>query len=589
MPIPGCVSRPLPAPVLSFRLALLGLVPSCGRPAEPAPTSVLLLTLDTTNPEALGAYGGPAGLTPHLDRLAREGVVFEDARAVAPLTLPAHASILTGLYPLRHAVRRNGETRLAEGATTLAERAREQGYQTAAFVAAVVLDPEFALAQGFERYDAPLTPRAVDEHLAASRPAAEIAARACAWLAQRERARPFFLWAHFYDPHFPYAPPREFAARARGDAYLGEVAAMDAGLGAILAQLEEEGALATTLVIALADHGEGRGRHGEETHGAFVFDATMRIPFLVRLPGAARAGERVARPVTQVDVPPLVAAVLGWGPLPDLDGRDPFSAAPADGIYFESYFGTKSFGWSPLAGWTDGAWKYVHSSAPELYDLATDPEEARDVLRLRPGEAARLRERLAALSARARLESVPLTGGADPLQREIERLGYAGVGGGEEERDPEPLADSTGPSPHRMTAAYADYMAGRKLFEEKGSRERAVELLTRALRTNPENHKAWFTLGLAELDLQRFEPAAESFRRVLAMPGAERIPAQLNLAVCLYNLAQPEAALRELEAALAETDGPPGALELLIRLLEQQGRPADAARERARRAGRGQP
>jgi arylsulfatase A-like enzyme len=550
---------------------------------------VLLLTLDTTNPEALGAYGGPAGLTPHLDRLAREGVLFEDARAVAPLTLPAHASILSGLYPVRHGVRRNGETVLAPGASTLAERARENGHQTAAFVAAVVLAPEFELAQGFEHYDAPPTPADVDEHLAASRPAAEVAARAVAWLGERDRSRPFLLWAHFYDPHFPYAPPAEFAARAPGDAYLGELAAMDAGLGAILARLEEEGTLDQTLVIVLADHGESRGRHGEETHGAFAYDATLRIPFLARLPGAARAGERVGWPVSQVDVVPLVAAVLGWGATADLDGRDPLGAARPEGVYFESYFGTKSFGWSPLAGWSDGAWKYVHSSAPELYDLASDPGETRDLSASHPAEAVRLAQRIAELCARPRLERVLLAGGSDPLQREIERLGYAGVGAGEEEADPEPLAFHAAPSPHALAAAYADYMEGRKLFEERGPRERAVQLLTRALGANPENHKAWFTLGLAQQELQRFAPAADAFRRVLLTPAAERIPAQLNLAVCLYNLGRADDALRELELALAATDGPPGALELLVRLLEEAGRPMDAERARARLGGRGQP
>jgi arylsulfatase A-like enzyme len=578
---------------------LLFLLGACAHEREPVP-SLLLLTLDTTDPAALGCYGGPAGLTPNLDRLAREGIVFEDARAVAPLTLPAHASLLTGLYPPRHSVRRNGESRLPDGALTLAERAREQGYQRAAFVAAVVLAPEFGLAQGFEVYDAPPTPADVDEHLAASRPGKEIAARATAWLAQRDPDRPFFLWLHFYDPHFPYDPPREFLARAGGDPYLGEVAAMDAAIGTVLAELEREGLYEHTLIVAAADHGESRGRHGEETHGAFVFDATLRIPLLARLPGAIRAGERVPGPVSQVDVAPLAAAELGWTPPRDSralaqDGLDPLNrgaasrAARAGGVYFESYFGTKSFGWSPLAGWTDGRVKYVHSSAPELFDLDDDPGETHSILADRTREAVALRERITELCARPRLERAPLTGEQGGLQREIELLGYAGAGLNADEVDPEPLATSSCPSPHRMTAAYADYMEGRKLFEEKGPREQAIQLLERAVDANPQNHKAWFTLGLARLDLERFEHAAEAFQHVLAMPGGERIPAQLNLAVCLYNLGRRAEALSELESALAETNGPPGALELLVRLLEESGRSEDAQRARLRLAGRGQP
>ncbi|NOT32330.1 MAG: sulfatase, partial [Planctomycetes bacterium] len=289
----------MPRARLGLLLALA--LSACGHSAE-APPSLLLLTLDTTNPEALGCYGGPRGLTPNLDRLAREGVLFEDARTVAPLTLPAHASLLTGLYPVRHTLRRNGETRLASEARTLAELAQEHGYLSAAFVAAVVLAPEFGLDQGFAHYDAPPTPENVEEHLLASRGADEIVARAVSWLDQHEPAQPFFLWLHLYDPHFPHDPAPEFLARAQGDPYLGEVAAMDAAIGTLLERLERDGRLANTLVVAAADHGEGRGRHGEETHGAFVFDSTLRIPLLARLPLCARAGERVRAPVSQVDV-----------------------------------------------------------------------------------------------------------------------------------------------------------------------------------------------------------------------------------------------------------------------------------------------
>lgn len=578
-------------PPLRPLVPLLLALAACSR-SEPPP-SLLLVTLDTTNPEALGCYGGPAGLTPHLDRLAREGILFEDARAVAPLTLPAHASLLTGLYPPRHSVRRNGETRLPEEARTLAESARARGYQSAAFVAAVVLAPEFGLDQGFEEYDAPATPREVEQHLAASRPAAEVAARARKWLAGRDRERPFFLWLHFYDPHFPYAPAPEFLARAGGDAYLGEVAAMDAALGSVLEELEREGSLARTLVVACADHGEGHGRHGEETHGAFVYDSTLRIPLVVRLPGGARAGERVRTSVSQVDVVPMVAAALGWPADESLDGRDALSvgalsggALPGEthpGVYFESYFGTKSFGWSPLAGWTDGRAKYVHSSAPELFDLEEDPGETRDVLA--PDGAEELRARIAELCARPRLARAVLAQ-HDDLQREIERLGYAGAGLDAELEDPEPLDASPHPSPHRMVAAYAAYMQGRKLHEERGSPTRAAELLERAVAANPENHKAWFTLGLVRLGQRAYGPAAQAFERALAVPGGERIPAQLNRAVCLYNLGRLPEALQELETALAHTDGPPGALELLVRMLEEAGRAEDAGRARARVVGR---
>lgn len=566
---------------------LLALLLTGCAPAVRGP-SVLLLTLDTTNPEALGAYGGPAGLTPNLDRLAREGLLFEEARAVAPLTLPAHASMLTGLYPPRHGLRRNGELALAPEARTLAERAREQGYATGAFVAAVVLAPEFGLAQGFETYDAPAVPKDVEEHLAASRSAEEIATRALAWLAARDDERPFFLWLHFYDPHFPYRPPAAASARAGGNDYLGEVSALDEAIGRVLDALGRSGALENTLVAALADHGEGLGRHGEETHGAFVFDSTLRIPFLLRLPGAGRAGERRADPVSQVDLAPTLAAALGWPLDADLDGRDLLSTSASAGVYFESYFGVQSFGWSQAAGWTDGRAKYVHSSAPELYELARDPREEDECLAREPARAEELRARMQTLCTRARMAGAELGGDKDDVQREIERLGYAGVGS-EGDHDPEPLDTPARPSPHRMRAAFADYMAGRKLAEEQGASVEACALLENAVRANPENHKAWFALARARADLRRFEEAATAYREVLRWPAAERIPAQLNLAVCLHNLGRTREALDELALALRDTDGPPGALELWLALLESagQGPQIDAVRQRlrARRPG----
>lgn len=565
--------------VRSLAALLLLSLASCGSAARGP--SLVLLTLDTTNPEALGAYGGPAGLTPHLDRLAREGLCFENARAVAPLTLPAHASILSGLYPPRHGLRRNGERALAPAAVTLAERARERGYATGAFVAAVVLAPEFGLAQGFEVYDAPAVPTNVEEHLGASRTADEVVARATRWLAQRDEDAPFFLWLHFYDPHFPYKPPAEARARAGGDAYLGEVAAMDAAIGRLFAELERRGGLDDALVVALADHGEGLGRHDEETHGAFVFDTTLRIPFLLRLPGAARAGERRGDAVSQVDLVPTVLAALGWPAVADLDGRDLLASDTAPGVYFESYFGVQSFGWSQAAGFTDGVAKYVHSSAPELYDLGLDPDEIRELSALDPARAEPLRARMRALLARPRLTPAELAVDPTDFQREIERLGYAGVGS-EGDEEPEPLDTPARPSPHRMRAAYADYMAGRKELEERGASAEVCARLERAVGANPENHKAWFALARARADLGDFAAAAAAYREVLRYPAAERIPAQLNLAVCLHNLGRAEEALAELAGALRDTDGPPGALELWLSLLEASGRTSETEAVRLR-------
>ena len=553
--------------------------------------SGLLITLDTTNPGALSCYSGPEGWTPHLDRLAAEGILFEEARTVAPITLPAHASMLTGLTPLRHTVRRNGAMVVPESAVTLAELAAGAGMRTAAFVAAVVLDGEFGLDQGFEVYRDPETPERVEEHLEVSRTAKEIVDDAIGWLSQLEGSEEFFLWVHFYDPHYPYRPPGDWLRRANGDAYLGEVGAMDAELGRLFSFLEEAGRWDDTLICAVADHGEGLGRHGEDTHGYFVYDSTLRVPLILRLPGSARAGERVGSPVSVVDVHPTFANALGLGahesglPLDGVDLLAP-SLAPDRGVYFESYFGVVAFHWSQLAGWADAEGKFVHSSAPELYALPEDVGETSNLFAERPDDVAAYRARVQELSARERLAVARLDEDYLGLLGQIERLGYAGADT-DETGTPEPLEPSALPSPHRRVQAYADYTRARQLMEEDKDFAEAAVLLARVVRGNKANHKAQFHLGMCLKALERYGEAIPPFRAVLQSPGGERIPAELNLAVCYYNVGQKGLAIDHLKSALDETIGPPGAMELLIQLLDEAGRAAEAARYRARLGQRG--
>ncbi len=380
----------------------LACLAACG--GSDAPPSVLLVTLDTTILEALSCYGVRRGSTPNLDRIAAQGVRYTRARTVAPMTMPAHASMLTGLVPLRHSVRINGSMVLPESATTLAERTRAAGYQTAAFLAAVVLDGQLGLDQGFEVYDAPQTPSSVSEHLEARRPASEIVERALAWWEQRDRERPFFLWLHFFDAHYPYEPPAAFARAAGDHPYYGALAYVDHELGRLLTRLEADGALEDELTLVVGDHGEGLGRHGEATHMAFAFDTTLVVPFLVRFPDRGRAGEVSDALVSVVDVQPTVLDVLGLGAPGDVDGvslagGDP---APGRGVYFETYYGFQAFGWSPLVGWADEDGKYLHSSRPSFYALDLDPGETSD--RIGAADVTRYRRALEQLAARSRLE-----------------------------------------------------------------------------------------------------------------------------------------------------------------------------------------
>jgi tetratricopeptide (TPR) repeat protein len=310
------------------------------------------------------------------------------------------------------------------------------------------------------------------------------------------------------------------------------------------------------------------------------------VPLILRLPGAERAGERSSAVTSVVDVFPTVLGALGLADTSELaavDGIDLRARArEREGVYVESYFGIESFHWSQIAGFTDGRFKYVHSSRPELYDVVADPEETDDVLARAPGEAARLARAIEELARRPALAPALLADDYRGLSGEVERLGYAGAGEAPD-LEPYPLADPDAPSPHERIAGFAAYKEAQGRLARGDSAE-AVALLERVVAENPENSKARFSLGLALTALGRFEDAVAAFRPVVAAPGGERIPAELNLAVCLQNLGDAEGALAHYEHALSDTIGPPGAMELLIDLLEKLGRTEDAERERRRLA-----
>jgi arylsulfatase A-like enzyme/Flp pilus assembly protein TadD len=355
------------------------------------PPSVLLVSIDTLRADHVGAYGAAGARTPTLDRLAAEGVRFENAIATSPLTLPSHASLLTGLRPPRHGVRHNGLFHLGEEATTLAERFRDAGRATGAVVGAYVLAARFGLAQGFGTYDDRMSAERAVAGGYLERRAAAVTDRALEWLAATPG--PFFLWVHYYDPHADYAPPGPYATEFRERPYDGEIAYVDRELGRLLAGLEQAGRLPRTLVALTADHGESLGEHGEATHGYGLYDATLRVPLLVRGPGVP-AGRVVGGVVSGVDVAPTLLALAGAAPLTDADGRDlaPLwreGAPPSSQVaYAESLATEIDQGWSPVFAVRSRTHHYVRAPRPELYDVAADPKQLRDLLAPAPGGAA---------------------------------------------------------------------------------------------------------------------------------------------------------------------------------------------------------
>ncbi|HVT19672.1 MAG TPA: sulfatase-like hydrolase/transferase [Thermoanaerobaculia bacterium] len=358
---------------------------NAGEQGKPANLNVLLVTLDTVRADHLGCYGDAAAETPALDRLAAQGVRFARASTPVPLTLPAHASLLSGLLPPHHGVRNNGAAALPAGTATLATRFAGSGYRTAAFVSAFVLDHRFGLQPGFEVYDDEVArdPRA-GWVLEATRPADQVVDRALAWLARAD-ARPFFLWVHLYDAHAPYSSPAELRRRHAGRPYDAAIAFDDQQAGRLLAEIDRRGWGGQTVVAVAADHGESLGEHGEATHGLLLYEPALAVPLLLRAPGLPI--RVVATPISLVDLAPTLAGLAGH-PLaamgaPDtraLDGRDlagmlrAGQEPPRSDLYAETRY-PEVFGWSPLAALRRRDLKYISAPRPELYDLASDPHE----------------------------------------------------------------------------------------------------------------------------------------------------------------------------------------------------------------------
>ncbi|MAB79052.1 MAG: hypothetical protein CMJ89_06820 [Planctomycetes bacterium] len=538
--------------------------------------SGLLITLDTTNVDALSCYGGRPKLTRHLDRIARRGVLYESARTVTPITAPAHASMLTGLIPLRHSVRMNASMVLPSEAETLAERARKRGMQTAAVVAAVVLQDEFGLAQGFDVYMQPEARASVDADSPVSRPGSEVADDAIAWLRARDPERPFFLWVHFFDAHGPYRPPKPFKEFAGGDAYLGEVAFMDYQVGRLFEVMKEEALLDKTLIVVAADHGEGLGRHGEKTHGVAVYDTTLRVPLILRYPDGWNAGARIREPVSVVDIFPTLCEAMGL-PVPrDVDGVSLFRRPPVTdrGVYFESYFGHISFGRSHIVGWADARGKYVHTSVPEFYDIFRDPGETIDLVAERSAELGAYRGAISEIAGRSRLSQGGETSPDELLKKQVEQLGYAGAGT-EFFRLPEPLDSSDRDSPHANLQAHNDFVRARTLAG-RGHTSQAIPILESVIEREPRNHTAHYLLGECLMSERRFSAAIELMERAVALCEAKWVAPFANIALCYDRLGRTDQAIDYYRRALSLGTGPEPAIRRLIELLQQNGRAGEA-------------
>ncbi len=553
---------------IAAALALAG----CGG-GKPDRTSAIVITVDSLRPDTLGAYGNPAGLTPNLDRIAAEGVIYVNARSVSPLTVPACASMMTGLYPLRHSARDNQGTPLADDAVTLAERARAAGFATAAVVGTAALDRGSGVAQGFEHYSQPPLPSATSVTARyPERPADEIAKEARAWLAGRERRKPFLLWVHFFDPNAPYTPPEATRERAGGNPYLGEVAYADEAIGDLWRALEDEGLLDHTFVAVTSDYGEALGQHGEATHGALCYDSTLRIPLILRYPGGDRAGELKPDIVSLVDVYPTLLDALGISDPGDVDGLSLSRAAvpPERGVYFESYHGYLRYGWSPITGWADAAGKYLHGTKPELYDPTTDPAEMQDRSGAE-GATSRYRKAIEELAARPRLRGA--IHGDEELAGMLAGLGYA-ASGAAQAAWPEPLAE-TGLPDARTRGAELGHLAAALALGEQGRVDEAIGALGQIVGENPRNTLAQSWLATYLVHSERCEQAIPVLQ-TLARAGAESGSTYNSLGHCLLERDDPTKALIHFRRATQLDPSNPIPVRNIATALDRLGRSEEA-------------
>ncbi|MEE8424732.1 MAG: sulfatase-like hydrolase/transferase [Elusimicrobiota bacterium] len=485
---------------------------------------VVLITIDTLRADHLPMYGYDKVETPHLDALLKDSVLFENAASHAPITLPSHASIMTGLYPMGHGVRNNGNFYASDSLHTMAEILKDNGYRTGAFVGSFVLDSRFGLDQGFEVYDDDM----IDGRAKASpfmfkdRTAGTTLPRIFSWLQdyQREKSRgPLFLWTHFYDPHREYTPPEPFASRYRAQPYDGEIAYTDSQIGLLLDALKGRGLYDDALIIVTADHGESLGEHGETTHSVFIYEATQHVPLLIKFPHSKYAGAKVAELVRHVDLLPTVLDVVrvrsvpkivraglpGVSLLPRAAGKAPKLELAS---YAEAYLPKHHFGWSALESLREGSLKYIQAPRPELYDLAQDPQELDNLAEKKPKIARRFRLRLKELKE-AQVSAAAGGAAAREMDREtiekLKSLGYISAG---------PVsASDAGKDPKDMIRLHERIKKVHHLVTAK-KHEEAVVKLQAILKENPENLTGRTVLAGSYIALGRFDDAIREYQEI---------------------------------------------------------------------------
>jgi arylsulfatase A-like enzyme/Flp pilus assembly protein TadD len=581
----------------------------------PKPKNVILITLDTTRPDALGPYGGTDALTPVLDRMAARGNVFDHDYSQAPITLPSHTSIMTGLIPPQHGVRNNISYRLAPEHRTLASILREHGYATAAFVSSVILDHKFGLDQGFDVYEdkivnyAPRTAKAI-----VTRRGGTTLDAALAWFGKHESEHPeqaFFSWIHFYDAHAPYDPPLPFKQAYADSPYHGEIAYMDQQLGRLVRFLEDKGLDKNTVIIVTADHGDSFGEHGEATHGFFTYSTTTHVPLIVSKPLYGKPGEHIEHIVESIDLAPSILAMLELK-VPDEMKGALLSSTDARTVFSEAMIPHEDFYLAPLHSLKDDHYSFYYSSELELYNLQTDPQEKTNIAAQNPDLTARYLDTI-----REILETTASSDSNVAIDQAtiemLRSLGYVADGGA----SPAGASsdDFTLPSPLASLPVYRQLQNIRQ-FEDVypfkmiegldklskkypsqiivhrdlgrllvlgGKEDEGIDQLKQAAALKPSDPRLHTFLGLGYHQFGRFKEAVAEYELALEL-NPEHVIALYNLGLAQLALGDVEAARNSFESVVEMNPSDALALNNLAFIAYRHDKDAKKAQELIRRA-----
>ncbi len=541
-------------------MAFTALQAAAQTPVKPA-LNVVLITIDTLRADHVGCYGYKQIKTPNIDGLAADGVRFESAFAVVPVTLPSHTSMLTGTYPMLSGMHDFSGNKLSPLQPTLASVLKQAGYQTGAVVASAVLDSRFGLNQGFDFYYDHFDFSRLDESNLdeMERPGNVVADVALNWLEkiwlekdqlEKNSQKRFFLWMHLYDPHFPYHPPEPYSSEYAAQPYDGEIAFADEQVGRLLRFLKEKGIYQNTVIVLCGDHGESLGEHGEKTHGFFIYNTTMHVPLIIRLPENA-AARTVADPVSLVDLMPTVLGAVGLEIPSQVQGRSLLPQLRGEGdhdelagrdrvLYGETFLPRIHFNWSELRGSENTKYHFIDAPRPELYDLAKDPGEVHNLFAEKKAVAEEMHAKLVGIirDYSAGKELAEKTGLDPVLMERLKALGYAGFSGGS---DPA-ISSRDLPDPKDRIATY-ELISDAIADSQHGRYRESIEKLKSAIQTEPNSLPAHYLQGLDFYHLKMFAEAVDELQKTVQLSP--------DYALAVFNLGMAQAHAGQIDAAIA--------------------------------------